>query len=63
MSSPYELARITITRTFEDGEDLVRVSTADECGEPLALVLSLGMLRLAEGLVIADASEDSEDAG
>lgn len=49
------VARIVIERTlYQGGHDLVTVTTEDETGNPdLPAIVALGMLRLAEGLVLS----------
>lgn len=51
------VARIVIERTlYQGGHDLVTATTEDETGDPgLPAIVALGMLRLAEGLLLDDA--------
>ena len=49
----FVVAKIVIDRIMtEDGGDTVWVKAHDEAGEPLALVLALGMLRMTEDTLI-----------
>lgn len=56
-----EVARITITRVLGlDGTDGTHCEAVDPDGEPLKLVESLGLLRLAEDTVIRMAMGEDE---
>jgi hypothetical protein len=60
--APVEIARIEITRTLDsDGSDSVWVSSTDENGETLPLVIALGMLRLAEDTVMRICAGEFDD--
>lgn len=57
-----EVARITITRNIDpDGRDVTWCQAVDPQGEPLGLVESLGLLRLAEDTVIRQAMDETGD--
>lgn len=57
-----EVARITITRVLGlDGTDSTWCEAVDPDGEPLKLVESLGLLRLAEDTVIRQAMGETDE--
>jgi hypothetical protein len=56
------VGRIVIERTISDEYgDVVFTEAVDANGEPLALVESLGMIRLAEDTVIRTAMDETPD--
>lgn len=58
--STVRVATITITRDLTDDDDIIYVTSANESGETLSLVDSLGMLRFAEDTLIRDAVSTDE---
>ncbi len=59
--SDLEVSRIEIVRVLtDDGQDQVWSTTRDPQGQPLPLVESLGMLRLAEDSLIREAMGEIE---
>jgi hypothetical protein len=60
MSEPLTLGTVTITRTLTGDDMAVEVSAQTSDGDTLDLVESLGMLRLAEAVLLED--HDRDDA-
>ena len=58
----FVVAKIVIKRIMTDGDDTIWYSAIDESGEDLALVQTLGMLRLTEDTVIRDRMGEVPDS-
>lgn len=61
MSDGMEIGRITITHNIDPhGRDVTWCEAADPDGDPLPLVQSLGLLRLAEDTLIRQAMGETD---
>lgn len=61
MSESMEIGRIEIVRSLGDDGDTVWVQAKDPSGDTLPLIMSLGMLRLAEDTLIREAMGEIPD--